>query len=156
MDIGDLVVPIGNAILASGCGRYDCAVVANVDPFVLVSTCGSMLWTQADPYSVKPLVQVNLNTLSIVTKRYNRYKKEIEKFCASNGVVLKRCRVCGRFPKESQRGFGYTSLFKISCGSCFQSGPEREEIGKAVSEWNKQQTVRDVKPLVIKTLDQWE
>jgi hypothetical protein len=42
--IGDLVKGITPATLHCGSGVYECAVVVSVDPFVLVSQEGDMLW----------------------------------------------------------------------------------------------------------------
>lgn len=44
--IGDLVnyKKESNNVLRCGCGYYNCAVVASIDPFVLVSEEGDMLW----------------------------------------------------------------------------------------------------------------
>lgn len=46
MKIGDIVKPtkVSGYQLASGCGRYDYAVVANLEPFVLVSVFLDMKW----------------------------------------------------------------------------------------------------------------
>jgi len=44
MKVKDVVVPINNTVLRSGCSVYDKAVVASVDPFVLISEEGDMLW----------------------------------------------------------------------------------------------------------------
>ena len=45
MKIGDVVIPArDDVVLACGSGRYTHAIVASVDPFVLVSECGDMLW----------------------------------------------------------------------------------------------------------------
>ena len=45
MKIGDMVVPkSSDHQLASGCQRYGFAVVAQLDPFVLISEHADMLW----------------------------------------------------------------------------------------------------------------
>ena len=49
--VGDLVRPISEeCLLASGCSRYDFAVVVSVNPFVLVSEKSDMKWSS----TVKP------------------------------------------------------------------------------------------------------
>lgn len=47
MRIGDVVVPSPNSnyVLACGCGWYTHAIVASMDPFVLVSEQGDMRWS---------------------------------------------------------------------------------------------------------------
>ncbi|MEB5557010.1 hypothetical protein GOP97_14675 [Vibrio cholerae] len=45
LNVGDVVAPIkADYQLASGCGRYDSAVVVSVEPFVLVSHASDMRW----------------------------------------------------------------------------------------------------------------
>lgn len=44
MNVGDLVQAIYPFVLACGSGRYDFAVVVQVDPLVLISEQGDMLW----------------------------------------------------------------------------------------------------------------
>jgi hypothetical protein len=53
MKVGDRVVPVSPFQLASGSGRYNCAIVVSVEPFVMVSTTGDMLWSRVDPTQVK-------------------------------------------------------------------------------------------------------
>jgi len=51
MKIGDIVEPVGDFVLASGCGRYSEAIVVNLkEPFVLVSMETDMMWSS----TVKP------------------------------------------------------------------------------------------------------
>lgn len=51
LTVGDVVEPIkADYQLASGCSRYDNAVVISVDPFILVSQAADMLWQS----TVKP------------------------------------------------------------------------------------------------------
>jgi hypothetical protein len=49
MKIGDVVIPARGSYWAvslhSGCSRYPCAIVASMDPFVLVSVDGDMRWS---------------------------------------------------------------------------------------------------------------
>lgn len=44
MNFGDIVVPIGDKVLACGSGRYDNAIVLSMEPFALVSKAGDMRW----------------------------------------------------------------------------------------------------------------
>ncbi len=45
MKVKDIVVPINGHVLRSGSSSYDCAVVASLDPFVLISEEGDMKWS---------------------------------------------------------------------------------------------------------------
>lgn len=45
MQVGDVVIPVGDTVLSCGCGCYDCAIVASVEPFALASVEADMLWT---------------------------------------------------------------------------------------------------------------
>ena len=45
MNIRDIVTPINGEILRSGSSGYDCAVVASLNPFILISEEGDMMWT---------------------------------------------------------------------------------------------------------------
>ena len=77
MNIGDVVIPIGDVVLACGCGRYDCAIVASIEPFALVSVQGDMLWTcTVKPTDVIPLCQASE---SIIQRAVNRFEKHIAK-----------------------------------------------------------------------------
>lgn len=43
--VGDVVEPVGEQFqLASGCARYDHAIVVSLSPFILVSECTTMRW----------------------------------------------------------------------------------------------------------------
>lgn len=44
MKVGDTVVAVPPYALACGSGRYSRAVVVGINPLVLVSECGDMLW----------------------------------------------------------------------------------------------------------------
>ena len=46
--IGSLMKPKSGTILRCGTGTYPNAVVLSVSPFVLVSTCGTMVWNNHD------------------------------------------------------------------------------------------------------------
>lgn len=47
MKVGDVVIPNphSNTVLASGCGRYSCAICVSVEPFILVSIHTDMKWS---------------------------------------------------------------------------------------------------------------
>ena len=45
MKVRDIVIPKNGQVLRSGAAQYDCAIVARLDPFVLISEQGDMLWT---------------------------------------------------------------------------------------------------------------
>lgn len=45
MKVRDIVVPINGQVLVSGCEQYSCAIVASLDPFVLISEEGDMKWS---------------------------------------------------------------------------------------------------------------
>lgn len=71
MKVGDVVIPIGNTVLASGCGRYACAIVASVEPFALVSVEGDMLWTcTIAPTDVQSLCQAAPDIVARAERRY--------------------------------------------------------------------------------------
>lgn len=54
LEVGHYAEPAtGDAELVSGCGRYDRAVVVSIDPFVLVSPAGDMVWTQQQAKNFK-------------------------------------------------------------------------------------------------------
>jgi hypothetical protein len=44
MQIGDVVVAVGNFRFACGSGIYEHAVVAHLDPLIVISPQGDMLW----------------------------------------------------------------------------------------------------------------
>jgi hypothetical protein len=72
MQVGDVVIPVGNTVLACGCGRYDCAVVASVEPFALASVEADMLWTcTIRPSDVRALCKA---APDIVARAMNRYE----------------------------------------------------------------------------------
>lgn len=75
MQIGDIVIPINGVVLACGSGRYNFAIVANVDPFVLVSGEGDMLWEKESPDDFIVLCQASSE---IIACAVNRWKNEHE------------------------------------------------------------------------------
>ena len=53
--LGARMVPIqGRSVLRSGGSAYDYAVVTSLDPFIMVSPEGDMLWTQAKAEDYQP------------------------------------------------------------------------------------------------------
>ena len=74
MEIGDVVIPNGNYPLASGCGRYNCAIVANMEPFALVSVEGDMLWANTvKEHDFTPLCQASYDIIDVAVQRYAHY-----------------------------------------------------------------------------------
>ena len=70
MKIGDIVIPINGEVLACGCGHYDCAVIASITPFVLVSVDGDMIWSNdVNPYNYKVLCQASMDVIHRSIKR---------------------------------------------------------------------------------------
>jgi hypothetical protein len=49
MQIGDAVIPKQDYCLVSGCNWYPGAIVVSLNPFVLVSTKGDMIWYKERP-----------------------------------------------------------------------------------------------------------
>jgi hypothetical protein len=84
MRVGDVVIPVGDTVLACGCGRYDCAIVASVEPFALASVEADMLWTcTIRPGDVRALCQASSDIIERAVKRYESH--------TSNSVInLKR------------------------------------------------------------------
>jgi len=74
MKVGDVVIPVGDAVLACGHGRYDCAIVASVDPFALASVEADMLWTcTICPGDVLALCQAAPDIVARAVKRYESH-----------------------------------------------------------------------------------
>lgn len=72
MKIGDVVVPsrITEKVLHCGSGVYTHAIVGSVDPFVLVSSSGDMVWTETwNPQDVVPLCQASEDVQATVQRR---------------------------------------------------------------------------------------
>jgi hypothetical protein len=69
MKIGDVVIPVGDTVLACGC-----AIVASVEPFVLVSVEADMLWGAGVlPWEVRALCQASPEVVERAVKRYGEY-----------------------------------------------------------------------------------
>ena len=74
MQVGDVVIPIGDTVLACGCGYYDCAIVASVEPFALASVEADMLWTRTiRPVDVRALCQAAPDIVARAVKRYESH-----------------------------------------------------------------------------------
>lgn len=74
MNVGDVVIPIGRKLLVAGCGRYECAIVANVEPFALVSVEADMIWTQTiTPDDVLALCPAAPDIVRRAVERYEKY-----------------------------------------------------------------------------------
>lgn len=71
MNIGDYVEPVGDPNrLRSGSSVYARAVVASLDPFVLVSEEGDMLWRTVKEHEVVPVAPASEAVLVKVMERY--------------------------------------------------------------------------------------
>jgi len=74
MQVGDVVIPVGDTVLACGCGCYDCAIVASVEPFALASVKADMLWTcTIRPGDVLALCQAAPEIVARAVKRYESH-----------------------------------------------------------------------------------
>jgi len=72
MKIGDIVVPT-NAVLASGSGRYQLAIVMDLNPFVLVSEDGDMIWTKENIENFESIGTASMDILGKVRKNLYCY-----------------------------------------------------------------------------------
>lgn len=75
MKVGDIVIPWGGCrfIPASGSARYTHAIVASVEPFVLVSNDGDMLWqATVKPEFFTPLCQAHPDIIAVAVARWDR------------------------------------------------------------------------------------
>ena len=71
--VGDLVAPNDSIhTLASGCGRYDRAVVVCTNPFILVSEEGDMRWNTVKAEHYKVVGYADAETLKVCIDRLNR------------------------------------------------------------------------------------
>jgi hypothetical protein len=74
MQVGDVVIPVGGTVLACGCGRYDCAIVASIEPFALASVDADMLWTcMIQPGDVLALCQAAPDIVARAVQRYESH-----------------------------------------------------------------------------------
>lgn len=73
MQVGDVVVPVDGPMsqtLRSGCEHYTHAFVVSMDPFVLVSAQGDMMWTMQRPTSFVALCKAHPNSSRLAFNRY--------------------------------------------------------------------------------------
>ena len=86
MQVGDVVIPVGETVFACGCGRYNCAIVASVEPFALASVDADMLWTcTIAPADVMVLCQAAADIVWKAERRYEgfeRFKDELKNIAA--------------------------------------------------------------------------
>lgn len=74
MKVGDVVIPVGQTVLACGCGWYEFAIVASVEPFALASMEADMLWTcTIKPDNVRVLCQAASDIVARAVKRYESH-----------------------------------------------------------------------------------
>lgn len=77
MMVGDVVIPVCDAFLVKGHCRYDCAIVASVDPFVLVSVEGDTIWiNNVCPRDIIPLCQAALDISERAIRRYKCHNRK--------------------------------------------------------------------------------
>lgn len=73
----DVVTPYGKQfrqhpyVLHSGCSMYDRAVVAQIEPYVLISEEGDMMWTDIVPSDFELHCKASKATMYNVIKRFN-------------------------------------------------------------------------------------
>lgn len=85
MQVGDVAVPnreslIDGRFLHCGSGRYSHAIVGCVEPFVLVSSTGDMVWTTTwKPEQLEFLCQASDEVKEIVQKRLDATKEHCRK-----------------------------------------------------------------------------
>jgi hypothetical protein len=81
MRVGDVAVPnrqsvIEGRFLRCGSGRYTHAIVGSVEPFVLVSDSGDMVWSCTwKPEQLEFLCQASSEVINNVKKRLNYDKR---------------------------------------------------------------------------------
>lgn len=74
MKVGDVVVAADDERfpLRSACEYYSHAIVASVDPFVLVSEHGDMMWSRRETHSVFVLCQAHPRITKRAVARFKR------------------------------------------------------------------------------------
>lgn len=72
IEVGDLIEAVHPSLLASGAGYFSVAVVARVEPLMLVSVRGDMIWHRVAPEHVcvigRASKRVLLNVLTRAAK----------------------------------------------------------------------------------------
>ena len=79
MKIGDVMVPLegpSSGYLCCGSGEYTHAILVSVDPFVMVSEEGDMVWYNATPSNYVALCQAHSKVTKAAFKRFERDKKQ--------------------------------------------------------------------------------
>lgn len=75
LEVGDLVEAVPPFALACGSGRYSCAVLVSLEPFVLVSESGDMLWrATVAPHKVRRIGKATPGTFAVALHRFNSDK----------------------------------------------------------------------------------
>lgn len=74
MEIGDVMVPApgSRVVLACGTGTYTHAICVSVEPFVMVSQAGDMIWTCQNPEHFIALCRAHPDATREAFARYNR------------------------------------------------------------------------------------
>lgn len=86
MKVGDVVIPIGGNILRSGCSQYPCAIVADIEPFTLVSVEGDMLWSASvRPEEFLALCQASASVIETVIQRLKSHEPPTEPPTTASG-----------------------------------------------------------------------
>ena len=69
MRVGSLVTSNTRRELVCGSGRYDFAVVASMEPFILISQCGDMKWSTWSPEELRVCGYASDETMAVVNRR---------------------------------------------------------------------------------------
>lgn len=73
MKTGDVVVAVPPFVLACGSGRYTHAIVESIEPLILVSEEGDMLWRSTiEPGCIRALCQAHPRIVQVALDRLNR------------------------------------------------------------------------------------
>lgn len=71
MKVGDVAVAIGGFQLVCGSGRYTHAIIVSVDPLVLVSESGDMLWSATvNECNIQALCQAHPSIVKVAMRRF--------------------------------------------------------------------------------------
>lgn len=69
---GDMVVPTDGNWLRSGAQAYDFAIVASLEPFIIVSEQGDMLWSTRLPENFSPIGRASQPMMDAIKDRFER------------------------------------------------------------------------------------
>ena len=72
MNIGDLVKAIPPFTLHCASSAYDRAVVTQVEPLVMISEVGDMVWTKVEPAYVETVGKADHRAMCLCIDRLNR------------------------------------------------------------------------------------